>query len=397
MNLDFYISEMSVSNLHGGGLTIQRVLGEDLSQFKFFVHVSRFATDYPVIDRYRQNSLDLPVWAELDSSRRLIGSRPAKFIENCWTAQRWHGRRSAAAIAARHSRINRPLKGLVCPQGVASLHTIDYLTRRHAAEYVTWIMDDHLIRWESGDWHYPNSEVESLYARHLRNAKGVFVISPAMGEFYQNHFGVKSVVLFGPADIASPQGHPNPVGKRSLRLGYFGSVGLWQQDALEMLAGKLTDLDATLDIYTFLKTVPGNLSQKGVSLAGGLPAAKVVETMRTYDAVILPISFRSEMRHMTDFNIATKMSECLASGTATLVVGPKDAAMTRYLQTAGAACIITEGSPSEWQRVGEQLRDSLCRAQILNAAQKLLEQNLSTQVMRNRWRTELDNFLKSNR
>jgi hypothetical protein len=164
-----------------------------------------------------------------------------------------------------------------------------------------------------------------------------------------------------------------------------------------MLAGKLTDLDATLDIYTFLKTVPGNLSQKGVSLAGGLPAAKVVETMRTYDAVILPISFRSEMRHMTDFNIATKMSECLASGTATLVVGPKDAAMTRYLQTAGAACIITEGSPSEWQRVGEQLRDSLCRAQILNAAQKLLEQNLSTQVMRNRWRTELDNFLKSNR
>lgn len=37
-----YLSAMAVSNLHGGGLTVQRVLGDDLARFAGFVHASEF-------------------------------------------------------------------------------------------------------------------------------------------------------------------------------------------------------------------------------------------------------------------------------------------------------------------------------------------------------------------
>jgi hypothetical protein len=43
MGIDFYLSEMSVSDRHGGGLTLQRVLGDDLDRIRLFAHISRFA------------------------------------------------------------------------------------------------------------------------------------------------------------------------------------------------------------------------------------------------------------------------------------------------------------------------------------------------------------------
>ncbi len=44
MKFDFYLSEMSVSDKHGGGLTLQRILGADLNDIDHFVdHQQRIA------------------------------------------------------------------------------------------------------------------------------------------------------------------------------------------------------------------------------------------------------------------------------------------------------------------------------------------------------------------
>src|SRR5262245_23595055 len=117
--------------------------------------------------------------------------------------------------------------------------------------------------------------------------------------------------------------------------------------------------------------------------------------MREYDAVLLPISFAETERHLSEFNIATKMSECLASGTVTLVVGPEYAAMVRFLQPTGAACVITDRSLADWPRVAGKLKDPAYRRQVLDAAKDLVQKELSTSVMRSRWRTAVNKLAET--
>jgi hypothetical protein len=265
---------------------------------------------------------------------------------------------------------------------------MEALTRQCPVNYISWVMDDHLIRWIDGEWQYPRG-VESLFARHLRAAKRVFVISPAMGEFYRQRFGVVSQVLFGPTEPHEWQAEISSNARPEIRLGYFGAVAWWQTDALALLADALSAAGATLDIYSSCSSLPPELQRQGVSLKASIPADKVLETMRGYDAAVLPISFLPEVRHLSEFNIATKMSECLASGTITLVVGPRYAAMVKYLQPAGVACFLTDPHQENLPEQLRKLKNLEYRSSILNRAQQLVKAELSTSVMRHRWRDGL--------
>lgn len=388
LNLDFYLSEMSVSDRHGGGLTLQRVLGEDLDRIKLFVHVHRFGTDSPAVDRLKSRCLDLFTPLESDAVRRKIGCRPAIWIAQTQLLRAWQGKRVAKAIAAQFAGEKRPLRALVCPQNAASLYAMEAITCLRPVDYICWVMDDHLIRWRNERWQYPRG-IEALFARHLKGAKRVFVISPAMAEFYRQRFGVDAEVLFGPADALEWPTVTAGEAKREIRLGYFGAVEPWQLDALALLAGGLSASGAVLDIYSGLDSLPPELHRQGVSLKGRIPAAKVVETMRGYDVVVLPISFRPELRHMSEFNIATKMSECLASGTITLVVGPSYAAMVRFLQPTGAACMLTDLLLTNLQGLIKNIKKADFRQSVLERAQQLVTAELSTSVMRKRWSAAL--------
>jgi hypothetical protein len=101
---------------------------------------------------------------------------------------------------------------------------------------------------------------------------------------------------------------------------------------------------------------------------------------------VLPISFRPELRHMSEFNIATRMSECLASGTVTLVIGPENAAMTKFLAPFGAACLTTASSVNELRLVMKNLKCEIYRRGVLTAARNLVIQELSTATMAEKWR-----------
>ncbi len=398
MALDFYMSEMSVSDHHGGGLTLQRVLGDELDRIKLFAHVSRFASEYPVAGKLKPRTLDLPFWPETQAARTILGCRPMNWIARSPMAQRNHGRRCAMKIAASLMNNNELSRGLICPQGALSLYATEALARLHCIEYVTWVMDDHLVRWRSGAWHYPPG-IEPLFARHLQKARHVFVISPTMGEFYRERFRVNSSVLFGPTDWVGTPDAEAPPGQPCLRLGYFGAVGTWQIDALALLARNLVVSNASLDIYSGRTVLPPELQFPNVHLRNRISATEVVKTMSAYDAVVLPISFRPEMRHMTEFNIATKMSECLGSGTVTLALGPAYSAMVRYLQSHKAAVVVTEPSDTSVCHALTRLRKREARHSPLEAARHLVENHLSTVAMRAEWNRGINKFstLRSSR
>ena len=392
--LDFYLSEMSVSDRHGGGITLQRLLGADLGLIKHFVHPGRFARDFPPAPAIVQKSDYIISWFEENSARLWIGCTLSSWCHQHSVVQKRQARQTAAKID-RLFPGNSTLTALVCPQSPTSVLAIESLKTRRPLKYISWMMDDHIVRYHDGKWQYPKA-LRAAIGKHFREASALFVISSVMGEFYEREFGVRAQVLFGPAEqkiepICDALRTSGP-----LTIGYFGSVGPWQLDALVRFAATLPPDEARLHVFTNADVLPPALQLPAVEFKACLAKEAVQEKMREYDAVLLPISFDESQRHLSEFNIATKMSECLASGTVTLVVGPEYAAMVRFLQLTGAACVITDRSLADWPRVADKLKDPAYRRQVLDAAKDLVQKELSTSVMRSRWRTAVSKLTEPN-
>lgn len=389
MKFDFYLSEMSVSNQHGGGLTLQRVLGDDLLQIPLFVHVSRFAEGYPTIDQLKDRVLRLtPPW-DSDLSRRIIGNTMARKIRSNPFAIK-NAAKNAARVLNNKFEKGKPLNVLICPQGPEAICTLEALKQYRPVKYVSWIMDDHLIKYTGGKWQYPNG-MEPVFAKHLREAEQIFVISPVMQAFYRDRFGVASIVLFGPADRLAMQVQTGTL-KQSLKIGYFGAVTLWQLDAMQLLVNALKGANAQLHIYSGIEKLPVGIDQDGVQLMKRLSPTEVPAAMQQYDALLLPISFMEAERPMSELNIATKMSEYLASGIPILVVGPPYAAMIKYLSKSDAAIFVESDKVEEMNKAFQALHDPAKITRILSNAQTLVLKETGTAPMRKQWLDNTSNF-----
>jgi hypothetical protein len=115
------------------------------------------------------------------------------------------------------------LRALVCPQSASSVQVMESLRTRRNIRYITWMMDDHVVRYVSGRWAYA-PEYRKMFKKHLCHADTVFVISPVMQELYEREFGVKSEVLFAPADMGERPVYEVPCGDGPLKVAYFGRM-----------------------------------------------------------------------------------------------------------------------------------------------------------------------------
>lgn len=383
MDFDFYLSEMSVSDLHGGGLTLQRVLGADLMSIPNFVYVHRLATDLPPADQYSDRSIYIEPFWQRDIVRKKIGNTFAASLgRKKFMVKRYA--EVAAKLLDKKFEDKEVVNVLVCPQGPNSIFTLEALKKYRTVKYFTWIMDDHLLQFADGKWQYAKG-IEAIYKKHLQDAQHIFVISPAMQQFYKERFGVDSTVLFGSSDKTEDANTTLEPAEDIIKLGYFGAVAGWQTDALEATAKALGDSKAELHIYSGIESLPDNLNLPGVHFKGKLAPDDVLPTMRHYNAVLLPISFTAEFRNMSQFNIATKMSEYLASGVPILAVGPNYAAMIKYLQEHQAAVTISSADVQEIEKGITSLHDKELVASVLNHANYLALSETGSIPMRNRW------------
>src|SRR5262245_4547181 len=389
--LDFYLSEMSVSNLHGGGITLQSVLGEDLDKIARFIHPMRFARDLPPVPEVLAKSEFVVNWLEEDATRQWLGCRPSDWLLNRGLVRSRHATRCASLLSGALED-KQTLRALVCPQSEMSVRVMESLRARHNTRYITWMMDDHVLRYASGRWAYPPG-FRRLFESHLCGADTVFVISPVLQQFYEREFGVTSQVLFCPSGASSSPVYQDPCGDGPLTVAYFGRLWGWQLDGLIRFASALEQGKHRLDVYSPESNLPEELRVPAVEAKGFLPRNAVPEMMRKYAAVLLPLSFSEEHRNLVELNIATKMSECLASGTITIVVGPRYAAMARFLQPTAAACVLTEESLADWPIISRRLTNTDFRRQMLDAAHQLVVTELSTKQARARWRSALSRLL----
>jgi hypothetical protein len=387
----YYLSEIAVSSQYGGGLTLQRILADDLRQFDNFFHVGTFAIlRDPIIDELK------PKQVNLDELASLVDTKPGSLRDYCERViarlrlQRWFESkldkriRKYAEYVLHNFELTRS-SWLVVPQNRSSVQLMNRLFRTKRVDYVTWLMDDHVIRWNADrGWYYPDG-FEDEFGFHLRNARKVLVISTAMARLYQDRFGVNSEVVFGPADPVEAPVHECLVPTGPIRLSYFGALWKWQLDPLEDLVRNLPSLNATLDIFS-PNEVPESLKGGMVNVQPLVPAQDVMHRMRQYDGVVIPASSKWQNRNLTELNISTKLSECLVSGTVTVIIGPEYAAMVQFVRAHGGALVVSDfGDPTQIASIG-RLKNSSFREHLLNQARKTAEITCSVQAMRRVWR-----------
>jgi len=382
MKFDFYLSEMSVTDSHGGGLTLQRVIGNQLNEIDYFVYVNRFATAYPTIPEIQDKVINLTSPWDSDIARLIIGRTRARNLSNNLSIIKLDALNAARTISKKFAE-SIGINGLICPQGLQSIYTLEALKKIRPVKYITWVMDDHLVKFENGQWTYP-AETEAILQKHMQQAEKVVVISTGMQQFYLDRFNVKSTVLFGPADPSKKEKvsrHPSS----SIKIGYFGAVAAWQMDALRAVAVALDKTNTQLDIYSVIDRLPDELCLEGVCFKGRLKQNEVVKTMQNYDALLLPISFLEKMRNMSEFNTATKMSEYLASGIPIFAIGPPYASMIKYLKLHNAAIVVDSNDFLDIKNAFAQISNPEIVDVILRNAQQRVVVETGISPTRKRW------------
>jgi hypothetical protein len=290
--MTYFLSEMSALPLIGGGITLGKVLGDDLRKFNGFI--KSYHNEGTEIPTYSHGISVCAAYTKMSwLMKRIIGSRFTFYFENHPLRKARYAERVAKLSLSRLGRNLSHAKFLVCPNSAFSLSIFKKISRRYNNQYVTWIMDDHLVQWSAGQWKYSRANERHL-RDHLQNANIVYVISEAMAEFYKDKFSVEAQVLHAPCasvptdDLCLQQDRTGP-----LRLVYFGSLGRWQNDAIEGLVPFILDKTIELHIYTRnLDKIPGSCRDlPGVFLQHPIAAHEISSAAKNFDAMVLPISF----------------------------------------------------------------------------------------------------------
>ncbi len=386
------LAEMAVSDHHGSGVTLCRTLGRNIEGFDGIFSLSDF---HEIAPHLLNRSHKWMPFFRTARCRSILGCRLSEWLVRQPCTERWYARKCAARIHKLLPATGATPFFLVSPQNCLSIRTMFEIKKLRSVKYVTWIMDDNWVLHDqqSGEWHYPK-HVAMLLSRHLEEAEKVVTISQPMGEHYKRVFGVDFEVLFAPspAPVESPRLDFVPQRK----LAYFGTLSLWPGDALARLVPFLSELGYSLDIYS-RHPLPADLNQSCVTLMPPLSPDEVQKTMQKYDAVLLPIGFSSKTASYTHFNIATKMAECLGSGTMTLAIGPEHAAMMRYLRKHDVGLRIEDLNTANVVAAMEIINDPLRRQAFILKDLGHVKRHLSQQIVRQHWEAIRDRAMTNSK
>jgi hypothetical protein len=385
-----FLSEMSALPLLGGGVTLNKIIGKQITSFSAFIkcyhNPSQALPNYP-----NGISVCLPYPKNSSIFTKLLGSRISYFVNRSGITRSLYAKRIAFDSLHALNNILPSSRFLVCPNSEFSLDVFEQIHRRCSNEYITWVMDDHMVRWTRSGWMYTKN-IEPKFSLHLKNARLVYVISEAMGQFYKEKFGVESHVLFSPCEMVPQPAVLNQEQGRPYRLVYFGSVGRWQNDALEFLLPSLNSGLAEIDIYT---RSPELLPESFLALS----TCRVCEPIASnsinlksmeYDAMVLPISFKDELKNMSFFNVATKFSDCIGAPIPTIIIGPKDSIMVKHAREYGAFFVVDKNEPREIEAALAMTRDANECNNLYGGRQLAFDRLCGREIMNSRWKIAAD-------
>ncbi|MDD5198744.1 MAG: hypothetical protein PHC88_02995 [Terrimicrobiaceae bacterium] len=228
------------------------------------------------------------------------------------------------------------------------------LVQRLGVPVITHIMDDwpERLRLENPALH---ARVDPTLRELLRRSDARLSISDAMSAAYRERYGFDFTPVangidpadWPPVDRYRERGEP-------LVIRYCG--GLTEDmslAAVEMLARAVGELGAELPIRFEIYALPAALKIaqarfrefRGVEVLPSVEQADYPGLLSSAGAVLIAYNFDDRTRAYTQFSMANKLPECLASGAPLIVIGPDTIATVRRARELGAAVVVAQPDP----------------------------------------------------
>jgi glycosyltransferase involved in cell wall biosynthesis len=264
----------------------------------------------------------------------LLGNRPA-----------WRGRYSAQWLR-RTLRGWRPDVVYTMVFSGGTLAYASWIARHFGVPLVAHVADDGLETETGG--------ARTSVADLLTGADVRVSISEEMRQEYAARYGVDSHVLhngaseelFAPAAVADTRN-----GEFVIR--YLGSIVPGQHfGAIEDIAAAVRSL-AGAGLKVRFEMWGGSWTRqhaesladgRAVVYCGGIGQAEGFALLKTADLLVIPVSFDAASFAKNRLSLPTKLAECLASGTPTLVYGPAGAAPVEFCRRHRVGSFIDERS-----------------------------------------------------
>jgi glycosyltransferase involved in cell wall biosynthesis len=98
-----------------------------------------------------------------------------------------------------------------------------------------------------------------------------------------------------------------------------------------------------------------------------VPEEDVARVLAEADIAFLPLSFKSEMRHVVETSLPTKIAEYLAAGLPILVHAPSSSTVARYCRENGCGLVVDEPDDAALRDALVRLRNDLALRRNLSA------------------------------
>ena len=273
-------------------------------------------------------------WGRRHSAAFLLGRRPT-----------WRGRYSAWWLRQTLGRWRPEVVYTMVFSG-ETLAFATWIARHYGVPLVAHVADDGLEHQRGG--------VSASTQELLKGAAARISISEEMRQEYANRYGVDSHVLHnGAADDLFAD--PDPVDRRddAFVVRYLGSIVPGQHfSAIEDIAAAVITL-ADAGVPVRFEIWGGSWTQqhaetltdgRAVVYRGAVGKADGFALLKSADLLVIPVSFDEAAFSKNRLSLPTKLAECLASGTPTLVYGPAGAAPVEFCRRHCVGSFIDERS-----------------------------------------------------
>lgn len=192
---------------------------------------------------------------------------------------------------------------------------------------------------------------ESQFARTLRAAQSVGVISDAMGEVYRERYGVRSTTLYigvEPEKCLEPL-LPDPQ-KQPILIASLGSVNSTENWNLLIAAVKKLNLEhgpgkfRVLHIGNLNPTLP---APSEVEVTGWLPQEEFLKQLERVDLCFLNWSFAPELAETGRLSFPLKIHSFLQSQRPFLTLAPQDSSVARFTRDHALGLVCDQPEENE--------------------------------------------------
>lgn len=270
---------------------------------------------------------------------------------------------------------------------------------------VTWIMDDWPARMEAeapDAWSKMKPDLEYL----LQHSALRLSISEAMSEAFVRRYGVPFVPFANAVDSAEWPATEKRSGKDGIfRIRFAGGLApdmnrasiLQIAEAVERIAQSGIRISFQINTQQWWLDQTSELFKKfrhTQILAAKLTPREYRNWISEADSVVIAYNFDDASQRYVRYSMANKMPECLASGAALFAYGPRGVATIDYLETTGAAIVVSDSSINALETALRKLiAEPELAANYTRAARALAFDKHNLLTTRQRFTTQLRNAI----